>query len=179
MVGKEPFTSDLGLSEKFLGKIDRRMERQNQRMLANLMAWAEILDALGWNVALLLPGRAPLLGERARDWASKLPEGPLGWEAISALLVAIPPARRLVCSPRVQVWADAVPLEGCAALRAALTKREAEVLAWLREGKTGPEISIILGCAHRTVECHVARLYRKLGVRHRTQLLFQTDPRPQ
>jgi DNA-binding CsgD family transcriptional regulator len=41
------------------------------------------------------------------------------------------------------------------------------VLAWLREGKTGPEVAIILNCARRTVESHVAKIYRKLGVRHR------------
>ncbi len=37
------------------------MERQNRRLLANLTAWAEILDALGWSVALCLPGQEPLL----------------------------------------------------------------------------------------------------------------------
>lgn len=32
-----------------------QMEKQNRRMLVDLTAWAEILDALGWNVALRRP----------------------------------------------------------------------------------------------------------------------------
>jgi hypothetical protein len=31
------------------------MEMQNRRMLADMTAWAEILDAFGWNVALRRP----------------------------------------------------------------------------------------------------------------------------
>ena len=49
-----------------------------------------------------------------------------------------------------------------------LTPREAEVLFWLSEGKSNPEIATILGSARRTVEKHVERILEKLGVEHRS-----------
>ena len=58
-----------------------------------------------------------------------------------------------------------------------LSRRESEVLSWLREGKNGPEIAIILGCAIRTVEKHLANLYQKLGVRNRAAVILKvSDP---
>jgi DNA-binding response OmpR family regulator/DNA-binding CsgD family transcriptional regulator len=48
-----------------------------------------------------------------------------------------------------------------------LTPREAEVLFWLSEGKSNPEIATILGSARRTVEKHVERILEKLGAEHR------------
>jgi DNA-binding CsgD family transcriptional regulator len=49
-----------------------------------------------------------------------------------------------------------------------LTEREAEVLYWITEGKTNPEIAIILKAAPETVKKHAANLYAKLGVPTRT-----------
>lgn len=57
-----------------------------------------------------------------------------------------------------------------------LTRREREVLEWLQQGKTSPEIGIILGCATRTVEKHVQNLYRKLGVSDRTSMILNSEP---
>jgi DNA-binding CsgD family transcriptional regulator len=45
-----------------------------------------------------------------------------------------------------------------------LTRREAEVLYWITEGKTNPEIAIILEASPETVKKHAANLYAKLGV---------------
>lgn len=161
----------------FLKRIDLRMERQNRRMLHNLTAWAEILDALGWRVALWLPGREPMLSTKAREWASEQSALPMEWEEITARLTNTPPARQLIQTAQVRVWAEAEGNgTGDPDPFGALTKRETEVLGWLREGKTGPEIAIILGCARRTVESHVARLYKKLGVSHRAGLLFNSAP---
>jgi len=52
--------------------------------------------------------------------------------------------------------------------RHGLTPREHEVLWWVTEGKTNPEIGIILGRSARTVQIHLNRVYRKLGVETRT-----------
>jgi len=52
--------------------------------------------------------------------------------------------------------------------RLGLTPREHEVLWWVTEGKTNPEIGIILGRSARTVQIHLNRVYRKLGVETRT-----------
>ncbi len=49
-----------------------------------------------------------------------------------------------------------------------LTPREAEVFGWLREGKRNNEISVILGCARRTVDKHVENILRKTGAETRT-----------
>lgn len=169
--------SEMDPQMDFLRRIDLRMQRRNQRMSANLLSWMGVMDALGWNVALFLPGQAPILSPRAREWALQRPDAEVERDGILARLEAMPPPSRLVDSPQLQVWCEA-GAEGHAAvepaLSAPLTKREAEVLDWLLKGKTGPEIAIILGCARRTVESHVARLYRKMGVRHRTQLHFNT-----
>jgi len=49
-----------------------------------------------------------------------------------------------------------------------LTRREDEVLSWLKHGKTNPEIAEILGMAAATVSKHLERIYQKLGVENRT-----------
>lgn len=48
-----------------------------------------------------------------------------------------------------------------------LTPREAEVLYWLSEGKTNPEIGLIVNSSRRTVEKHVEHILDKLGVENR------------
>lgn len=48
-----------------------------------------------------------------------------------------------------------------------LTHREAEVLAWVAQGKTNAEIGLILGISPRTVQNHLAHIYVKLGVETR------------
>lgn len=49
-----------------------------------------------------------------------------------------------------------------------LTRREAEVLAWVSEGKTDAEIAAILGTSPHTVGKQLERIYQKLGVENRT-----------
>lgn len=49
-----------------------------------------------------------------------------------------------------------------------LTPREAEVLAWVAHGETDAQIAERLGISVRTVQKHLERLYRKLGVGSRT-----------
>jgi DNA-binding CsgD family transcriptional regulator len=55
-----------------------------------------------------------------------------------------------------------------ALLALGLTAREAEVLFWITEGKTNPEIAIILDSSPGTVKKHAGNLYAKLGVPTRT-----------
>jgi len=49
-----------------------------------------------------------------------------------------------------------------------LTAREAEVLHWVREGKTNKDIGMILRTSPRTVGKHLERVFSKLGVETRT-----------
>lgn len=49
-----------------------------------------------------------------------------------------------------------------------LTRREAEVLHWLCQGKSTRDIASILGLSPRTVNKHLEQIFAKLGVENRT-----------
>lgn len=49
-----------------------------------------------------------------------------------------------------------------------LTPREAEILLWVTQGKTNPEIATILGIGITTVKKHLEATFAKLGVENRT-----------
>jgi CheY-like chemotaxis protein/DNA-binding CsgD family transcriptional regulator len=55
-----------------------------------------------------------------------------------------------------------------ALLSLGVTAREAEVLYWISEGKTNPEIAIIIDASLNTVKKHAINLFSKLGVETRT-----------
>ena len=50
-----------------------------------------------------------------------------------------------------------------------LTPREAEILFWVAQGKTNPEIATILGIGLTTVKKHLESTFAKLGVENRTR----------
>ena len=52
--------------------------------------------------------------------------------------------------------------------RLGLTTRQAEVLLWVAQGKTNPEIGQILGLSAGTVHKHTEHIFAKLGVETRT-----------
>ena len=64
---------------------------------------------------------------------------------------------------RPKELADPVQLQGLG-----LTPREAEVLFWVAQGKTNPEIAIITGVQLTTVKKHLESVYQKLAVDNRT-----------
>jgi DNA-binding CsgD family transcriptional regulator/predicted negative regulator of RcsB-dependent stress response len=124
-----------------------------------------------------LAGDAP----RSRELATRSAEafGLLPWpfEAASALELAgaLDEARRLYerhgatrAARRVAAKAGATPV---ALARAdALTKREAEVAELAARGYISRQIGEELGIGERTVETHLATVYRKLGVKTRVEL---------
>lgn len=61
-----------------------------------------------------------------------------------------------------------------------LTPREAEVLYWLAQGKSNPDIATILGANVRTVHKHVEHIFQKLGLetRHAAMLVALEVLRP-
>ena len=67
---------------------------------------------------------------------------------------------------RSSTVADATPAALAVAL--GLTPREAELLSWVVQGKTNPEIGIILGIQLTTVKKHLESIFAKLGVENRT-----------
>lgn len=52
---------------------------------------------------------------------------------------------------------------------AAITQREAEILEWVREGKTNQEIALILQLSPLTVKNHARNIFKKLEVCTRSQ----------
>ena len=49
-----------------------------------------------------------------------------------------------------------------------LSPRQAEVLSYLKEGLTNPEIAVKLGVTERTVKAHCQEVFDRLGARNRT-----------
>ncbi len=69
---------------------------------------------------------------------------------------------------------SAAPLEALG-----LTPREAEVLLWVAQGKSNPEISAIIGCATTTIKVHLAHIFEKLGADNRhTAMLIALEKLP-
>ena len=52
-------------------------------------------------------------------------------------------------------------------MKFSLTPRAAETLLWLAQGKTNPDIAIILGISESTVKKHVQEIFKKLNVETR------------
>ena len=54
-----------------------------------------------------------------------------------------------------------------------LSKREIEIMKWVRSGKTNQEIGMILNISAFTVKNHLQRIFRKLNVTNRAQAVAQ------
>ncbi|MES2920024.1 MAG: helix-turn-helix transcriptional regulator [Verrucomicrobiota bacterium] len=155
-----------------LKTVCQHIDRHDRRLTNHLLATARVLDSLGWCVALRLLKQPPFVSRNARPL---FPETgiPATWDEIATCLAAVPPARFLLSADTIRIWSAEPELGPSIPDPPRLTKRETEIFGWLSEGKTGPEVAIILGCSQRTVESHVARFYRKIGIHNRTQLIFR------
>jgi DNA-binding NarL/FixJ family response regulator len=60
--------------------------------------------------------------------------------------------------------------KGAAVPPSALTPAERRVADLVASGLSNPQVAANLFMAQRTVEAHLSRIYRKLGVRSRTEL---------
>src|SRR5262249_5132775 len=81
---------------------------------------------------------------------------------LTVRLVSQPPDRLLLLDE------TATRVEPAALVRLGLSSREAEVLAWTAAGMPNPAIAKLLHISPRTVQTHLERVYRKLGVETRT-----------
>ena len=192
--GAIPFVTDhveahveLGLSDAGIEVLEwfegnaRRLERASA--LANcarcrglLAAQAGDLDAalaafdeaLGWHARVELPldrGRTLLaLGATQRRLKRRR-------EARDTLEAALGVFERIGAA----LWAERARgelkrISGRAATPGALTPAEQRVATLVAEGKTNKEVAAALFLSDRTVEGHLARIFGKLGIRHRTEL---------
>jgi DNA-binding NarL/FixJ family response regulator len=79
--------------------------------------------------------------------------------ATGELLLAAVERHALVAHPEVFAMTDRP-----------LTKREEQIAELVAKGRTNDEVAAELGLGPKTVETHLTRIYRKLGVRSRTEL---------
>ena len=104
---------------------------------------------------------------------------PVAWPDGSYVAVALAGPGRPLADPFARTMAEIVSsYYGCEARRLlgrpapppnALSRRQRECLAWVREGKSSGMIADILGLSVQTVDEHIAQACRKLGVRTRVQ----------
>lgn len=59
-----------------------------------------------------------------------------------------------------------------ALLELGLTPRQAEVAYWVAQGKTNPEIAVILGASPRTIDKHMERILARLALEGRAALML-------
>ena len=122
---------------------------RNDELPDALRRWIDYDEALLRGAGMLVTPRAPLIAER---------EG----RRLDIRMV-FEGDHRLLLLDEHRTIRPATELE-----RLGLSRRQAEVLSWIAEGKTNADIATILGTAQRTVEKHVEHILRRLGVETRT-----------
>lgn len=169
-----PSEDPTAAASRVLGAVLDGLRGGNGRKAAKLSAACDLLDAAGWGVAHRDSRDGSLhIGEHGRRFLETRPAAaekrPGEWRD---LLAIIPPELVELASPGLIVWRTAATSDPSPGRTARLTAREREVLGWITAGKTAPEVAVIVGCARRTVETHVANGYRKLGVNDRASLIL-------
>lgn len=84
-------------------------------------------------------------------------------DLVAAVAARLQRAEQTVRAGFAPDFSSAAPLEGLG-----LSPREAEVLLWVAQGKTNPEIATILGISEETVKKHMKQVLATLGVETRT-----------
>jgi DNA-binding CsgD family transcriptional regulator len=131
-------------------------------------ALAELEEALSWHDRAEIPldhgrtllalGVAQRRGNRRREARGTLEHALALFERLGAALWA------------GRARAELGRISGRAPATGALTPAEEHVAALAAEGKTNREVAAALFLSERTVEGHLSHTFRKLGVRHRTEL---------
>jgi len=129
-----------------------------------LAAFAQQLRALGLD-HLVAHGSQQLPGGASFFVLCGLPQRPHARQAY--FLALLLPQLHMMLQHLVQWRAEA----RTGTLARAVSAREAEILHWVREGKSNDEIGQILGISGLTVKNHLQRLYRLLGVSNRTHAI--------
>lgn len=160
----------------FLTRLDDKLRRRNRRLIDQLLAWGGLLDTAGWSVALGWGGDDFWLSGNARRDLMDLGGNPDNWPSLVSTLEKSVAKSLHRKSDGVLIWSRQQGKPEQPRPAAGLTPRESEIMSWLRQGKTGSEIAIILDRAPRTVDKHLANLYRKMGVRNRASVILAQQP---
>ncbi len=158
-----PFTRNGVLSGRpdLVGRLSdyfSRREYRNTRLYSELYRHVDVGDLLG---------TAILTGKRHLALSLSRHAGGRDFSERDRLMLSL--LRPHFERARLNVLAAAEAEGECLPLASrGFTPREAEVARWLAEGKTNPEIAMILGMRPRTVEKHAEHVFAKLGVENRT-----------
>jgi len=176
-----------------LRNLRQRLQERNHELMHEIRrrrkAERELEHSLDQAVLLLDPsGKVQFATRRAWDLLSRFfPDGPLAGlpTPLNDWLAHSSSGQKRFTGPSGDLLAQRTPgtEEGGSLVRLqeqlkipsskeleqlGLTPKEAEVLYWMAQGKTSPEIATILACAGNTVKKHAQRIYTKLGVENRT-----------
>lgn len=114
----------------------------------------------------------PLLIEAAESGASGLVPKPAEQDVIRGAIEVIRAGGSYLHPREAKRMVEAITSRRSAApLDVHLTKRETEVLRLLSKGHPARQMAEELGLSERTINTHVANLYRKLGVSNRVEAL--------
>ena len=137
-----------GKAQTLLQKIGKTSKSQSPRVPPTIWSWMQPSFTQGSNAPDIPQALAPLEIKTASSCVRlrMIPEG----ETVLLFL---------------EEHHSRLPIEHLRQL--GLSSRETEVLGWVVNGKSNPEIAEILGIGIRTVKTHLERIYDKLGVDHR------------
>lgn len=145
-----------GRARRQLADYFGRLPRSAHRLPEPLERWVQEQRALLAQEAEVPPPREPLVVERE------------GRRLVVRLVAGRPEEPPLLLLEEEPTAFSAASLESLG-----LSRREAEVLFWVAQGKTNPEVALILGVSPRTVQTHLERVYQKLGVETRMAATLQ------
>ncbi len=133
-----------------------KFPRHSQRLPVMLQQWVVSQQELLAQDDEVLPPREPLVIKReGKQLVVRLLSGPTENHCML-----------LLHEERTALTAASLATLG-------LSQREAEALLWVIQGKTNPEIAVILTLSPRTVQTYLRRIYQKLGVETRTAATTQ------
>lgn len=120
--------------------------------------WLKSLHGLGIRsgVAIAIHSANELCNVFHFGWASQT------WQLAGRPDLGVYSAIAYIASQRLQRLERTAGTATACALR--LSARELDVLRWCKDGKSYPEIAVILGISTKTVEYHISNAMRKLGV---------------
>lgn len=122
-----------------------------------------------------------LLDARNAVDTSPRPDGPMVNDTLVSTRVAVQVPRGPCLSLRL--LNDMARVSTDTSVKLGLTRRETEVATLVREGRTNREIARLLSISPRTVQRHLANIFRKLHCKNRVQVTGQLlessfDPDP-
>ena len=138
-------------ARQWLNKYFDRPAHANGRLPGEVQGWLRQQQRPATRTGTLPAPRQPLRVERN------------GSQLTIRLLAGATTGQQTLVMEEHRTELSAAPLQSLG-----LTAREAEVLLWVAQGKTNPEIGTILGLSPGTVHKHTEHIFEKLGVETRT-----------